>query len=386
MRKMSEKEMQELMDKHDQNSGVFARQIAEAQHCWDAGIKIVKGCGHLIIPSYHVVFEPMADQKIKILQKSYPRLEWLAYLVGKVDHAEHRVTVEDLVIPRQTVSAAQVNSVEYSWDEGLPIIGVIHSHHTMGAFFSGTDDAYINQNHDVSIVVSTNPNSPIKGQVRMKIPCGSYVLAEDVTFSVGNPVVVDEKAFRADFGAKIGTFTYPNPVTTIVRNAFQRGVGGSFARGGGRVLTTPPQHIPSANNLGGTGVGSGYDATARKAPVKAVANDTVRAKLLEYYNEDDVEEIMADGSAEEELMIIKDIEDAQKALSGESSVVIQDDSAVWVDEGDVDESDTELVEAEVVESEGDSVWENLEGNSESVVDAVYVEDEEDEEPVKVALH
>ncbi|KFZ26292.1 MAG: hypothetical protein KQ78_01465 [Candidatus Izimaplasma bacterium HR2] len=206
---LTDEELDRMTKEHNKGAA-FVKQIAADQQCWDAGIVVRKGCLYMDKPSYHIYLEQLADEKIKKLQSYYPTLEWLAYLVGEVDHEKQEVIVTDLIIPDfQQVTSVNVHNVEYSWNEGKIICGVIHSHHGMGAFFSGTDDAYINQNHDVSIVVSTSPHSPIQGQVRVKAPCGDYVLAEkeSITFSVRNVSVLDESEFEKEFTSKINKFS-----------------------------------------------------------------------------------------------------------------------------------------------------------------------------------
>ena len=266
MKPLTDVELENLLKEHNKG-GAFAKQIAQKQTCWDSGIKILKTCGHMKVPKYHVNFEILADEKIKALQDYYPNLEWLAYLVGKVNHDENNVLVTDLVIPdSQNVSGSNVYNVEYSWNEGKSIIGVIHSHHTMGAFFSGTDDAYINQNHDVSIVVSTNQRSPIKGQVRMKTLCGSYILAEDLTFSV-NHGELDGGEFVKEFTSKINS-------PTSRANFITKEVGGS--------------HSPLLIGVG-------------------VEDQKLRDGLLKYYSPEDVEEFILNGEAEEELKLVEEL-------------------------------------------------------------------------------
>ena len=270
MKPLDDEEMNRLIKEHDKG-GAFVKQIARTQTCWDSGIEILKTCGHMKIPKYHVNFEVLADEKIKSLQDYFPNLEWLAYLVGEVDHDKKNVLVTDLVIPdSQNVTGVNVYNVEYGWNEGKSIIGVIHSHHTMGAFFSGTDDAYINQNHDVSIVVSTHRGSPIKGQVRMKTLCGSYILAEDLTFSVNRESELDSDKFVKEFTSKINSpITRPNFITRDLSHS----------------------HSPLL-------IGIGMD------------ENKLRERLSKYYSPEDVDEFILNGEAEEELKLVEQLIDA----------------------------------------------------------------------------
>ena len=286
LKPLTEIELSDLIAQHNKG-GAFARQITAAQTCWDSGIEIIKGCGHMKQPKYHVKFEPLADEKIKKLQKYFPSLEWLAYLVGKVDHKSQQVLVEDLVIPdSQQVTSGNVYDVEYGWNEGKAIIGVIHSHHGMGAFFSGTDDAYINQNHDVSIVVSTSKTAPIKGQVRIKTPCDSYVLAEDLTFSVEHPTVLDETEFEKEFTSKINSYAYRPPI------------GNGLVR---RVIKTGANLLNGVTALPLLPIDGYYDKAEE---------EKLRLGLKKYYTEEEVDELIANGEAEEELRMVMGLVDA----------------------------------------------------------------------------
>jgi len=104
--------------------------------------------------------------KINYLMKKYQNLEWLAYLIG------HDNIVEDFYIPKQQVTGSNVTDIE--GDPTIQIMGVIHSHHHMGLHsFSGTDHAYINDNHDLSILVW---HGGMNGQKRVKLPCGSTMI------------------------------------------------------------------------------------------------------------------------------------------------------------------------------------------------------------------
>lgn len=319
---LNEAEIAELMKEHDKG-GAFKKN-AGGQGCWDAGIEILPSCGHMTIPKFHIYIEPLADQKIKKLQSYYKSLEWLMYLVGTVDHEAHTVTVTDLVLPdSQQVTGVSVYNVEYDWpvlEDGKSICGVIHSHHSMGAFFSGTDDAYINQNHDVSIVVATNPNSPIKGQVRTKTPCNAYVLSENVTFSIKYPQVLDEEEFEKQFTAKIKTYT---PVVYTYPQNYGRGMGnfsrgyyeGSRGRGSGNPNRTA-QHIPSANQLNFLDLGYDTEEDEMFPNPFTMSDSQAKLELLKYYSAEEVEEFAENCELQDELMIVQDLIKAGYSFEG----------------------------------------------------------------------
>jgi hypothetical protein len=279
---MSDVEFVALVEKHDREGGILAKQSSSPQGCWDAGIKIIEDCGHIKSPAYLIRFSQKAHEQIECLKRSYPSLEWLAYLEGSVDHVAREVKIGSLIIPdSQIVSAAHVGQVEYSWDQGKQICGVIHSHNTMGAFFSGTDDAYINQNHDVSICVSTAVGREICAQVRVKTPCGSYIINNNIKFKIDYSSVLDEAAFIAEFSPRILTersvrYTKYNPVHNN-----RKGVLG-------------------ANNAHG-GKGDDADTESTVQPLHPTEEHfgldpaSVKLELLKFYTAKDVDAIEVDG-------------------------------------------------------------------------------------------
>jgi hypothetical protein len=156
---------------------------------WSNDLKIITKCEYA--PStFNVTFNRIVKNKIDLLMKRYKNTEWLAYLVG-VDgaldiNANEPFIIGDILLPEQEVTGTTIHVLKPL--HGKKIVGVIHSHHTMGAFFSSTDIEYINSNHKLSIVVST---TGYKAQVRWDSPCGSSVIvpanvgvAEEVLFDV----------------------------------------------------------------------------------------------------------------------------------------------------------------------------------------------------------
>lgn len=154
-----------LLDLNDKN-----KISASKSTCWESDIDIIKACGKA--PSTVTVsIKPNAKDKIERLMTKFEHTEWLAYLIGKEN------IVEDIYIPKQVVSSGSVTNIDSSICNKLPVIGVIHSHHTMGNSFSKTDDDWINQNNDISLCIS---NNGINGQVRWKTPCGSLMIVNAV--------------------------------------------------------------------------------------------------------------------------------------------------------------------------------------------------------------
>lgn len=146
----------------------------------------------------------VARKKMTLYMKWAGRQEWLAYLVGKWI-SDHEVEVTDLILPNQAADAALVNQVNLEEYNTVGIVGVIHSHHEMGgaghdkAGFSGHDEAFINSNHNVSLLVAKDG---IAGHIRVKTPCGAFMR---ITAKVKqlDEVEVDEKKLKTEFKEKI---------------------------------------------------------------------------------------------------------------------------------------------------------------------------------------
>lgn len=142
-----------------------------SEYEWDNNFEEVKECAH--IPKFDIKIEGGCYLKIKSLMSLMGSYEWLAYLRGKVkkeSDPEKGTTIvyhiHKLFVPKQRVNYSTVEVL----DSKIPknCIGVIHSHHSMGAFFSSVDHDYINDNHDLSIVVS---KSSAKAIIRYFPPC-----------------------------------------------------------------------------------------------------------------------------------------------------------------------------------------------------------------------
>lgn len=124
-------------------------------------------CSLAATPTIYV--EEIPRQKIGLLMEAYPHQEWFAYLVGKITK-QHDVCVEDISVPPHAyASGASAEAAKPSYDPNTGkyifhspanCVGVIHSHNTMGAFHSGTDDAYVDKNYPVSITVAKRQGSP----------------------------------------------------------------------------------------------------------------------------------------------------------------------------------------------------------------------------------
>ena len=80
-------------------------------------------------------------------------IEWAVTLHGRRSEDGLQVWVQDIDIPEQERSSAEVD-IKTGIDFGNSVVGILHSHHSMGAFFSGTDEKELNPRFPISIVVA----------------------------------------------------------------------------------------------------------------------------------------------------------------------------------------------------------------------------------------
>ena len=175
---------------------------------WEVKLDVVKECGKVSDNGASIVWiEPLAKVKIDALMGEYKSQEWLAYLLG----TKEDMVVKDIFVPEQAATAARVDDVECAEFNNLSVIGVIHSHHGMGTGFSHTDNTYINQNHDISLVVA---HTGIAGQVRSKVPCGALMITEAKVKLKLNIDNFDKEKFleKAKANIKKPIYTFNKPV------------------------------------------------------------------------------------------------------------------------------------------------------------------------------
>lgn len=173
---------------------------------WCSGLEIISKCG--VADKAEVYISKIVKEKIDALMDEFRHTEWLGYLVGKIKGAKH--FVEDMVIPEQEVSTASVKVLGTPPDR---CIGTVHSHHSMGAFTSGTDEEHLVGNHPVCMVVS---DSKTIAKVRLETLCGRLVAVEATIYSER----ISDKTFIEESKAKIKTKTYS--VASICEGSFTR--------------------------------------------------------------------------------------------------------------------------------------------------------------------
>lgn len=145
---------------------------------WDSEMKFVGKCSKV---GYMDIFiEPEAMAKIEILMDKREDVEWLCYLIGEINWDERVTFITDILVPlSQGNSFATVDNIEVDETMRPYIIGPIHSHHSMGCFFSKDDWEYLNNNNDISIVVSKKSEDiEMLAAVRFKTECGCFTHIE----------------------------------------------------------------------------------------------------------------------------------------------------------------------------------------------------------------
>jgi proteasome lid subunit RPN8/RPN11 len=142
-------------------------------------VDVVEDCPHtgasgqLILPHHIIAALAGAVQDAQ---------EWMALLKGKRSDDGLVTTVTHFKVPDHYRSAGAVELVRH---EPLTddIVGVVHSHHSFGAFFSYTDNTELNTRFPVSIVVARPRQSSkdefyslgfdYKAEGKVVLPCGS---------------------------------------------------------------------------------------------------------------------------------------------------------------------------------------------------------------------
>ena len=125
-----------------------------------------------------IYLHPSAARQIFLLCSTV-KGEWLAYLDGE-KRENGSILVDNLRIPKQRASYGAVEVDEFNQSDRH--VGVMHSHHNLKCGFSGTDDEFINQNHNLSLLVNhdTGPDShmgfKITGQHKHQVPCGAIMV------------------------------------------------------------------------------------------------------------------------------------------------------------------------------------------------------------------
>ncbi len=149
-----------------------------------------------------VYLEPIARQKIQVLMGEYPHQEWLAYLRGRISEKNNIFVEEISVPPHEEASAGSAEAEPLHIPKDC--VGVIHSHHTMGAFHSGTDKAYVDKNFPVSITVAKNGEGLTYDAVCCsRTSCGKDLTLKSTVKYVQPQLLFDKDEFLKEAKANI---------------------------------------------------------------------------------------------------------------------------------------------------------------------------------------
>ena len=165
------------------------------------GRETVKGlrCSLVEIDKVHV--EPIPREKIELLMKEYPHQEWMAYLVGEKKENSYRV--KDIAVPPHAYAGAGSAEAEpFSQPEGC--VGVIHSHHGMGAFHSGTDHNHVDRNYPISVTVARKARELEWDVATFAVtPCGKALEGKSEISFLNPKPLFNHKAFLDEAKANI---------------------------------------------------------------------------------------------------------------------------------------------------------------------------------------
>lgn len=144
-------------------------------------IETVKGCpvtagtlGRLVVPTW------LIGELAGTLERERGE-EWLVLLRGDRSADGLEVVVREISIPADQTRDGGSVDLPGGVDRGDDVVGVLHSHHEMGAFFSKTDHTQLNPRFPLSIVISSrveDEEDTLLGfsylaEGRVTLPCGS---------------------------------------------------------------------------------------------------------------------------------------------------------------------------------------------------------------------
>lgn len=153
-------------------------------------------CSEVTAPDIYI--EAVPRQKIAYLMEEYPHQEWLAYLIGKKSDHDNFFVEDISVPPHSEVSGSSAEAEPFNIPEKC--IGIIHSHHRMGAFHSAIDRDYVDKNFPVSITVAFGEgNSLTYDAISYQItPCKKRIVLDCTVKYVQPPPIFDKDKFLKD--------------------------------------------------------------------------------------------------------------------------------------------------------------------------------------------
>lgn len=138
-------------------------------------LPVVTGCPVTVSQTANIYLSTEVIAQLNGLLYSEDSNEWAAIGRGRTSPSGLKIYVEKLWIPPQDRSLSQVHIHEH--DLSADDVVVFHSHHTMGAFWSGTDLSQLNPRYPASIVVanlgSSSDNSGAQSHENFGFDCKS---------------------------------------------------------------------------------------------------------------------------------------------------------------------------------------------------------------------
>lgn len=245
-------------------------------------IKIIKTCP--VVRASAGVLEMPAELVAKVAGAVTDGIEWMVLLIGERSADGFEVKVTDFRVPKQRRTGGDVSMTEPMEGDGSTVgpevVGVLHSHHRMGAFFSGTDNTELNPFFFTSIVVAQAEKSALgfayKAEGKVELPCGNLGRVAFALKVTGSERWAPEVVHAADDGSwgdcdKL-TITAEETDTVITTKALAPeacGLSGEdtadkplvYGRAGGEALLTEiRQNTTGYGHQGGTfqGNNGGY--------------------------------------------------------------------------------------------------------------------------------
>ncbi len=162
----------------------------------------------------NIYIEPIPADKIRLLMEEYTHTEWIGYLVGEENRDSGDIFVEDLVIPPHEEASGATCLAKPFHIPKIGCVGVIHSHHTMGAFHSGQDDHTVDRNFPISITVAKkSTNLEYDAISHVTTPCGKHSLLRCSVKYVQPKSLFDRKGWLEGAKKNIDEARTPKPVT-----------------------------------------------------------------------------------------------------------------------------------------------------------------------------
>lgn len=145
------------------------KPVVHDEDTWTVACSELEGCPIDEKPTPEVLIpQEMFDAWVNLCW--HTDLEWLAYLIGHVDEEDENVYhVTDYYFPKQIANGGHLD-VDPSEVPREGVIGAIHSHVAMSAFFSGEDKKHFN--HKVEMVM--NRAGDVKAAIQYKLECGRF--------------------------------------------------------------------------------------------------------------------------------------------------------------------------------------------------------------------